>query len=93
MGYSIFGRKSRGRDSRVSGITALEAVGAFYTGGLVGGGPKRVENLVSVTYAPRAPAMCPPWVACIAIALLDMAYASVTSGGAELLAWEGENGR
>jgi hypothetical protein len=44
----------------LSGITALEAVGAVYTGGLVGGGPKRVENFISVTCTPRFAAMCPP---------------------------------
>jgi hypothetical protein len=61
--------KHEGRDSRFLGATALEAVGANYTGGLQEGGPMLVENLLSVTsYAPY-PAIRPPCVAA-AIAVL-----------------------
>jgi len=54
------GRETRRPWIPVLGATALEAVGANYTGGLQEGGPMLVENLLSVTsYAP-GPALRPP---------------------------------
>jgi hypothetical protein len=65
LGSSNLAGKHEGRDSRFLGATALEAVGAIYTGGLQEGGPIWVENLVSVTsYAPY-PAIRPPCVAAV----------------------------
>ena len=43
------GRETRRPWIPVLGATALEAVGAIYTGGLQEGGPHLVENLLSVT--------------------------------------------
>jgi hypothetical protein len=60
------GRETRRPWIPVLGATALEAVGANYTGGLQEGGPMLVENLLSVTsYAP-GPALRPPCAAAAA---------------------------
>jgi hypothetical protein len=48
-GSSNLAGKHEGRESRLSGSHGPGGGGVNYTGGLQEGGPKRIENLVSVT--------------------------------------------
>jgi hypothetical protein len=59
-GSSNLAGKHEGRESRMSGSHGPGGGGVDYTGGLQEGGPKRIENLVSVTSYPPNPAARAP---------------------------------
>ena len=59
-GSSNLAGKHEGRESRMSGSHGPGGGGVIYTGGLQEGGPKRIENLVSVTSYPPNPAARAP---------------------------------